>query len=126
MLAKGGFRWPPAYLVEQNMAGLEENAFRRLTPCKPDSTENVARSLAEVHSELLLVHPFRDGNGRLARWISDLMALQAGFPLPEYSLTGRGCTERKEKYISAVQNGYAQNYSPLTTFFIEALERAAF
>jgi hypothetical protein len=29
-----------------------------------------------VHAELLLIHPFREGNGRLARWLADLMALQ--------------------------------------------------
>ena len=35
-------------------------------------------SIAMVHTELLLIHPFRDGNGRLARWLADIMAAQAG------------------------------------------------
>jgi len=28
--------------------------------------------------ELILIHPFREGNGRIARFLSVLMALQAG------------------------------------------------
>jgi hypothetical protein len=28
---------------------------------------------------MLLVHPFRDGNGRLARWLAELMFFQAGY-----------------------------------------------
>ncbi|MFA7173946.1 MAG: Fic family protein [Kiritimatiellia bacterium] len=123
-LAKNGFRWPPAYLVEKNMADFEASILSHLTPCRPDSIENISLALAKVHAELLLIHPFRDGNGRLARWLADLMALQAGFPLPEYELTGSGSIERKKMYIASVQNGYAQNYKPLASFFAEALDRA--
>ena len=65
-MEKGGFRWPPAYLVAHNMAQLEQGLLRRHTPCRPASLDMVARHMAEVHAELLLIHPFRDGNGRLA------------------------------------------------------------
>jgi len=74
-LSKGGFRWPPAYLVEKNLADFEAHALSRLTPCCATTIESVAMALAEVHAELLLIHPFRDGNGRLARWLADLMSL---------------------------------------------------
>jgi hypothetical protein len=54
--------------------------------------------LAEVHAELILVHPFRDGNGRLARLVALLMALQAGLPPLDFSpMAGRG----KRVYIAA-------------------------
>ncbi|TAK86063.1 MAG: hypothetical protein EPO20_09750 [Betaproteobacteria bacterium] len=32
-------------------------------------------ALAETHVELVLIHPFREGNGRIARALSTLMAL---------------------------------------------------
>lgn len=124
-LSKGGFRWPPARLVAQNMAYLEEHTLKACTPCRGESVREIAQKMAEVHAELLLVHPFREGNGRLARWIVDLMALQAGLGLPDYALSGRGSVERRKAYLSAVQHGYAQNYEPLTAFFITALERSA-
>jgi hypothetical protein len=34
-----------------------------------------------VHAELVLIHPFRDGNGRCARLLSTLMGVHAGLPL---------------------------------------------
>ena len=70
-LQKGGFRWPPAYLVERNMAALETGLLQRHTPCPPGPLAEVARRIAEVHAELLLIHPYRDGNGRLARWLAE-------------------------------------------------------
>ena len=51
--------------------------------------------LAVVHAELILVHPFRDGNGRLARLVSLLMARQAGVHSLDFSALPRvGGSER--------------------------------
>jgi cell filamentation protein len=63
------------------MAELERGALCQHTPCHGANGADAARALAEVHAELILVHPFRDGNGRLARILALLMALQAGPPL---------------------------------------------
>jgi len=123
-LQKGAFRWPPAYLVDQNMQAFDKGLLCTHTPCREGTVNEVARRLAEVHAELLLIHPFRDGNGRLARWLADLMALQAGLPIPAYSFEGRGSEKKRDAYLAAVTHGYAQNYEPLTAFFAEALVKA--
>ena len=81
--------------------------------------------MAEVHAELLLVHPFREGNGRLARWLADLMALQAGLPLPDYRFRGRGSGRERAVYLAAVKQGYPTRYDDLTAFFLRALSRGA-
>jgi len=120
-LAKEGFAWPPAYLVTDNMAKFEADVLAAHTPCKADGVEAVSQSLAVVHAELLLIHPFREGNGRLARWLADLMAFQAGYAPPEYRFTGRGSRRVREQYLVAVIQGYQQNYEPLARFFEEAL-----
>jgi cell filamentation protein len=122
-LAKGDFRWPPAFRVGQNMETFEKGALARCTPCRPGPLAEVARCIADVHAELLLIHPFREGNGRLARWVSDLMAFQAGLPAPDYGFIGRDAKKRRAAYLEAVRKGYLQDYEPLTTFFVEALER---
>ena len=123
-LAKAEFRWPPAHLVAQNMDRLARGWLQVHTPCRPASLKVVARRLAEVHAELMLIHPFRDGNGRLGRWLADLMAMQAGFPAPSpaYGFSGRGSKERKNRYLGAVAEGYTGNYRDLATFFARALE----
>lgn len=121
-LAKDDFRWPPAAFVAQNMTAFEEGLLRQHTPCPPGPLPEVARRIAEVHAELLLIHPFREGNGRLARWLADLMALQAGLPAPDYPFFGRGATARRARYLEAVKAGYLSRYEPLSGFFVEVLE----
>jgi len=121
-LAKEDFRWPPAAFVAQNMTAFEEGLLRRHTPCPPGPLPEVARHIAEVHAELLLIHPFREGNGRLARWLADLMALQAGLPAPDYPFFGRGAAARRARYLEAVKAGYLSRYEPLSGFFVEVLE----
>lgn len=120
-LAKGDFRWPPAHLVPQHMQDFESTLLQRYTPCLPAPAETVCEHIAIVHAELLLIHPFRDGNGRLARWLADLMALQAGYSAFNYRFIGRGAPLRRATYIEAVSQGYLQNYRPLTDFFLAAL-----
>jgi len=122
-LAKGAFKWPPAFRVAQNMEVLEKSLLARHTPCRPGPLPDVARRMAEVHAELLLIHPFRDGNGRLARLVADLMAMQAGLPSPAYGFTGLGSKARKAKYLEAVRRGYMQDYGALADFFREAVDR---
>jgi cell filamentation protein len=122
-LAKGGCRWPPAFRIAPNMDAFERGVLARCTPCRPSPLTGVAHDIAEVHAELLLIHPFREGNGRLARWVSDLMAFQAGLPAPDYGFTGRNSKSRSAAYLEAVRQGYMRDYDRLTTFFAEALER---
>ncbi len=121
-MQKGKFRWPPAFRVPQNMAGLEDELLRKLTPCKFSTLEKVSMQVASVHAELLLVHPFREGNGRLARWLADLMFLQAGYPMPRYNFSGRGSVKRKQGYLGAVIAGYGQDYALLAVFFRDCVE----
>ena len=82
-----------------------------------------SRYLPATGAEFLLIHPFRDGNGRIARWVADLMALQAGYPFPSYGFTGRGALARRHYYLAAVSRGYVVDYAALTDFFAEAIER---
>ena len=122
-LTKGDFRWPPAFRVAENMDAFEKGVLARYTPCRSGPLAEVARCIAEVHAELLLIHPFREGNGRLARWVSDLMALQAGLPAPDYGFIGRGSRKKSATYLEAVRKGYVQDYEALAAFFVEVLER---
>ena len=80
----------------------------------------MAEALAAVHAELILIHPFRDGNGRLARLLALLMGLQAGLPPLDFSpLDGRG----KKRYIAAIHAAMGRDYRPLATLFEQIIER---
>ena len=83
------------------------------------------RKLIGVHDqnhrlELLLIHPFREGNGRLARMLASLMALQAELPPLDFGMMkGR----KKQEYFIAVQAGLDRNYGPMEKIIDEVIER---
>ena len=76
-VSKDGFPFAAATQVHALMDQFEQDVLRRYTPCRFADRADVVHALAETHVELVLIHPFRDGNGRLARVLSSLMALQA-------------------------------------------------
>jgi cell filamentation protein len=120
-IGKGGFQFAHAPLIPGLMAALERGALRRHTPCRPAGDADVARALAEVHGELILIHPFREGNGRLARLMALLMALQAGLPPLDFGpLSGRG----KSRYIAGIHAAMGRDYSLLTAMFARVIGRS--
>ena len=106
--------------IPKLMTELEKGALTRRTPCHSASTEHLAAALAEVHVELVLIHPFREGNGRVARLLAVLMGLQAGLPALYFdNLSGR----KRQQYFAAVQAGLVQDYEPMAKLFTAVIER---
>lgn len=122
-MSRGGFQFPPAYLIAENMQRFETGFLAVYTPCRPGPVREVCEAVARVHAELLLIHPFREGNGRLARWLANMMFVQADMTIPDYGFVGRGSRRRRGAYLDAVIKGYCQDYSDLTIFFERALQR---
>ena len=84
--------------------------------------DHVIEAPAVVHTELVLIHPFREGNGRIARILATLMALQVGLPPLDFSsMTGGG----KGTYIAAVQAGMVRDYRQMQSIF-ESVIRTTF
>ena len=69
-ISKGGFPFAAAALVPSLMTRFERDVLARHTPCRSQSRQDVIRALAHVHVELVLIHPFREGNGRIVRVLS--------------------------------------------------------
>ena len=120
-VSKGDFMFAVAGRVPALMAEFERDVLSRCTPCRFSTQEEVVRALAEAHVELVLIHPFREGNGRVSRVLSTLMALQAGLPLLDFSLIA---DEKKENYFAAVRAGLDRNYRPMERIFAEVIERS--
>lgn len=120
-VSKGDFPFAAAARVPALMAEFERNVLARCTPCNFSVRDEVVHALAETHVELVLIHPFRDGNGRVARVLSTLMALQAGLPLLDFSTIAG---EKKGDYFAAVQAGLDRNYRQMERIFTEVIERS--
>ncbi|MDQ7788015.1 MAG: Fic family protein [Thermodesulfovibrionales bacterium] len=119
-VSKGDFNFAASLHISQLMAEFEKGPLRKHTPCKFKSMERVFQALAEVHVELVLIHPFREGNGRVARLLSILMALQAGLPPLDFSgIVGR----KKKEYIAAVQTGMERDYTPMEKIFKSVIRK---
>jgi cell filamentation protein len=120
-VSKGDFPFAAANRVPPLMGEFEREVLARHTPCNSKERAVLIKALAETHVELVLIHPFREGNGRMARILSTLMTLQAGLPLLDFSpIAGDG----KEAYFAAVQAGLGKNYKPMEQLFAEIIERS--
>lgn len=117
-ISKGEFTFALPKFIPQLMADFEKQELARYTPCNFEPRKKQVQSLAIVHTELLLIHPFREGNGRLSRLLAMLMALQAGLPPLDFSEFER---ERKEEYFAAVRTGLDKNYKPMEKVFNDVI-----
>ena len=109
-IGKGGFMFAMSAQVPRLMLEFERDVLARYSPCAFENLEDVLKALAVTHCELVLIHPFREGNGRLSRLLSQLLALQAGMPLLNFSsIKGK----RREEYFAAVRTSMERNYTPM-------------
>jgi cell filamentation protein len=119
-LTKGEFPFAAAKQIPRLMTNLEKGPLREFTPCRSASMNEVVKAIAMVHTELLLIHPFRDGNGRAARMLAILMALQADLPPLDFSSIRR---HKRQEYFEAVRAGLEQNYELMEKIFRTVIRR---
>lgn len=117
---KGNFPFAAARQIPLLMAEFETGPLFRYTPCSFDSVEEVSKALAIVHAELVLIHPFREGNGRAARLLADLMAAQAGLPVLNFdNLLGK----KRIDYFNAVKSALDRDYEPMVKIFMGVIDK---
>lgn len=120
-VSKDGFPFAAANLVPALMEDYSRSVLAGRTPSRSSDRAQIASALAQTHVELVLIHPFREGNGRIARVLATLMALQAGLPPLDFRLiAGRG----RKAYFAAVQAGMDRNYEPMERLFAEIIGRS--
>ncbi|MFH1221465.1 MAG: Fic family protein [Candidatus Micrarchaeota archaeon] len=73
---------------------------------------------AAIHHKLVYLHPFWDGNGRLARLLMNIKLMRAGFPPT--------VLRKKERtsYYNALEKADEGELGPLTTMIAKDVERA--
>ncbi len=82
-------------------------------------TDPAAMDDAEL--ALLLSHPFRQGNRRIARFVADVMASQAGMGPLDYS----AWDEHKQAYIGAIHAGMDCDDGPMEALVTRALDEGS-
>ena len=78
-----------------------------------------AVSAAWLHHRFTQIHPFQDGNGRVARCLATIIFLRArGFPLTIRDINGE-----RTKYIDALEAADSGNLQPLVSVFVASQQR---
>lgn len=89
---------------------------------KADDLSHVCEFLARVHYEFIRVHPFTDGNGRIARTLTDRLAIALGY-IPVIAGFPRNNKQKKEAYHKAIRGCIANpDCYPLTEWIRSQIE----
>lgn len=105
-ISKGGFMFAPSAQLPKLLN--EYNKYlAHYTPCNVMEEEELIIAIAVTHVELILIHPFREGNGRLSRLLADVMAVQGGYKPLDY----QSWEQNKTQYISAIHAGMSMDYA---------------
>ncbi len=100
--------------IIENIKQLTDNIqFWAKNPESPGILEQSIR----IHYKLVYIHPFKNGNGRHARLVSDTFLFNNNHPLPVWP--GKKIVEAtniREEYISALVNADKGNYDSLLNF----------
>ncbi len=105
-MSKGGFLFPAALFIPQSMQTFEDEILNKLPDHYPDK-KALIQDIAVVHGELLFIHPFREGNGRTARILANLMARKQGYEGLRFDKI------KFREYVIAVQRVSEKNYLPM-------------
>lgn len=107
------YLYPPHYLLNDLMPEfiqwLNSANIRSLHPLE---------YAAEAHLRFISIHPFRDGNGRTARLLMNLLLLRAGYPIVVIS------NQVRAAYIDAIAAAQQQDAGihPLLNLIVDAAQ----
>jgi Fic family protein len=107
----GRLRTGPAYVVDSRTGGV---AFRPPPPeevaalvdeacaaMQAAASGHPAIAAAWIHAAVAAIHPFRDGNGRVARVVASLAMYRGGFKLPEFTSLEEWWGRHRSDYCAA-------------------------
>ena len=120
-MGKDGFMFAASAQIPRLLADFERTCLARWTPCHGMDTDGLVEVIAVTHVEFILIHPFREGNGRLSRLLADVMAVQSGREPLDYSTWNAD----KPAYIQAIHQGVQMEYAPMKRLVAQALNGGA-
>lgn len=89
--------------------------IKRLSSRTYEDVNELCSELAELMSLFLLIHPYREGNGRISRLVNDVILAKNGLPFIGLEL------KAEDNYIQAVHSGYTGNVQPLKEIILRKL-----
>lgn len=76
-VSKDGFAFATATCLAELLLAFQHEQLDVLITCRSSNIDELLNALSSVHVELILIHPFPEGNGRIARLLCYVMSVQA-------------------------------------------------
>ena len=105
-MSKGGFQFAASQQIESCIDTFECEYLSRFPEVLDMKHEELVSFLARVHVEFILIHPFREGNGRVGRLLMDMICYEYNSTLLDFSLLD----QHKDYYIKSIQAGVSGKY----------------
>lgn len=116
-MSKDGFPFAAVPQLSSLMVNFEQQYLQKYTPSNKLNRDELEEAMAICHVEFIVIHPFREGNGRLGRLLTTVMSLQAGMPVLDFE----PIEKEKDRYILAIHAGFAGNYEPMKLIFSDVM-----
>ncbi|MFH0770102.1 MAG: Fic family protein [Candidatus Peregrinibacteria bacterium] len=122
VISKPGVTWPPPDYLDQAMKEYERDVLRKYPASSIQENDDAfCKALAHIQGEFLAIHPFREGNARSIKLLTDLLSAQTKRPILRYNMTPTG----KKRYIAAAKAALIkQDYLLMEAVIHEALTNA--
>jgi cell filamentation protein len=119
-ISKPGITWPAPDFLEQNMAVFELDVLAKYPAHILHEDDAFCAAIGEIQGEFLVIHPFREGNARTIKLLTDLLAVQTGRPLLIYDQSNEG----QEAYTNAAKVAFKRQHTPMVNIIQKALKLA--
>ncbi|MGC1524395.1 MAG: Fic family protein [Steroidobacteraceae bacterium] len=113
----GGYRSGPVYIRRSTHVPPSREAVRELMPTFFELLQQEREPAVRVvlgHFVFVYIHPYFDGNGRLGRFLMNVMLASGGYPWTVIPL------ERRDDYMVVLESASVQgDIKPLSKFLAE-------
>ncbi len=116
-ISKPGVTWPPPDYLDDAMREFEREVLAAYPASSLKTDQKFCKALGHIKGEFLAIHPFREGNARTIKLVTDLLAVQTGRLPLIYDDSNQG----KTKYIEAAKAAMLKEYDLMTACMREAL-----
>ena len=117
-ISKGGILFCAISQIKKALKDLDQ-ILKENMQLPEDNRKIISKKLSIIHCEFNAIHPFREGNGRTIRLFLDLLAVNNGHSLIDYSQI------LKENYIKACVASIQKDYSKMQRILYKGLSKGA-
>ena len=116
-ISKPGVTWPPPDYLDDAMRKFEREVLLVYPVSSLTTDLEFCAALGHIQGEFLAIHPFREGNARTIKLVTNLLAVQTGRLPLAFDSSKRGA----DLYIEAAKAAMLKDYIPMTHIMEKAL-----